>query len=184
MQPPPSDRTHESPQGCLAKVQSLGLAMYAMLLLSFVAVGLVCGLGSLYALFRSSTTSNQGLVSGAQLEPWRLAEFRRLELIGQGETPSLYYDSSIAGDGSAGCLVAGEQLFSFKGGGSTHKAVLIGQSEVSVSAIPSGLAVVVTHDNQSLRCEFYSAEDGNRFADMLRAEARLAKPVKTENASE
>ena len=173
-QPPVSEV--ERPKGCLAKLQALGLAMYATLLLSFVAAGVICGLGAIYSLFAGSTTPRLGLVSGAEVEPWRLAEFRRLELLGQSESPALYHDSSIAGDGSSGCIVASGNLVAFTEGGASHTQVPLEDAQISSEPTPTGMVVALTLDNQTVSCQFFHTEEGTRFADMLKAEARLAKP--------
>ncbi|MEE2749897.1 MAG: hypothetical protein VX519_00575 [Myxococcota bacterium] len=176
MQEQPPEVPEQSPQGCLAKFQSLGMAMYAMLLLTFVAAGVTCGLGSVYSLLRSNATTRLGLVSGAEVESWRLAEFRRLELLGQFETPALYHDSSVSGDGSSGCLVAAGRLIAFTQGGVAHATMPLATSQLTTEPTPTGMVVMLSLDNQSATCQFFNAEEGNRFADMLRAEARLAKP--------
>jgi len=150
--------------------------MYAMLLLTFVAAGLTCGLGSVYSLLRSNATTRLGLVSGAEVESWRLAEFRRLELLGKSETPALYHDSSVAGDGTSGCLVASGSLIAFTGSGAKHTTLPLATSQLTTEPTPTGMVVELSLDNQSAACQFFSTDEGNRFADMLRAEARLAKP--------
>jgi len=145
--------------------------MYALLVLAIAGAGLVCGIGSMVSMVRGASSPRPGLVSGADVDSWRLSELRRLDLM-DSKSPSLYYDSSLGDDGSTGCLVTGSQLLSWSEGGATHTTLELAGSSVDLAPQAGGFQVVVSHQNQSATCAFRPGEDAQRFFDMLRAEAR------------
>jgi len=166
--PPPED---ELPPGCLAQFQSAGLAIYALLVLAIAGAGLVCGVGSMVSMVRGASSPRPGLVSGADVDSWRLAELRRLGRMGS-KSPALYYDSSARDDGSTGCLVTGSSLLSWSQGGAAHETVELAGSSVALEPRTGGFQVVVSTPSHSATCAFRPGDDAQRFFDMLQAEAR------------
>ena len=72
--------------------------------------------------------------------------------------------------------MASSSLIAFAQGGAEHTTMPLATSQLTTEPTPTGMVVALSLDNQSATCQFFNAEEGNRFADMLRAEARLAKP--------
>jgi len=167
---PPTDE--EKPPGFLSQLSSAGVAMYALLVLSFAAAGILCAMGSMFAMIKGAATPHLGLVSGAQVEPWRLAELRRLELLGGAVSPDLYYDNSRNNNGASGCLVTKGRLLNWSGNGASHTEVALPGSTAVLENARGGPVVHIKGPNGSAECAFFPGEDAQRFVDMLQAEAR------------
>jgi hypothetical protein len=145
--------------------------MYALLVLAMASAGLLCGIGSMISMVRGASSPRPGLVSGADVGSWRLAELRRLELMGS-KSPALYYDSSARDDGSTGCLVTGSSVLSWSQGGAAHTTVELAGSSLALEPLKGGFQVVVSKPDNSATCTFRPGDDAQRFFDMLQAEAR------------
>ncbi len=156
-------RDEDEPQGCVATLSSLGLAAYTLLILGIGASSCVCGLFSLNTALLNLTTSS-ALKGPVELEPWRLEELKRSGVVREGEVLALYHDHSPMGDGSSGCVVAGENVVRWDEGTETGRVAIVG-----ATVEDRGSEVSVSLDGNELLCPFGEDEGGDRFAHMLEA---------------
>lgn len=159
----------QPPEGCLAQLQKLGLAAYALLIIGIGASGLLCALGSMHAIVENALDPHE-LIGGLDVEAWRLDEMRRQGLLGPDTVPDVYHDHSSLGDGSSGCMVVGPDLIRFELWKETARVTIEG-ARVTSYGDDVAPTVTVTLDDATVSCPFDEDEGGDRFARMLTAEA-------------
>ncbi len=156
----------EEPLGCLGTIQSLGLAFYAILLLSTACAGTTCAMGSMILLAMRGDDKPTGLISGFEADAWRLNELRRVGVLETNQTPELYHDTSTKGDGSSGCAFTSGTLVSWQFWQETGRVPLSG---ATVTELDSTVTVVL--GSETVNCVLTEGDDADRFARMMTAES-------------
>ncbi len=155
------------PLGCLANFGSLGLAMYAILVIGLLTSSLTCGVMTMVQSWRSSYVPGSELQSGVEAAAWRLNELRKWGVLGEQETPALYHDHSVNIDGSSGCLVMNDQLVLWTDRETTLRLSIPG-SQIE----GSDTLVRLTRGAEHIECPFYPGDGADRLAAMLKTDAQ------------
>ena len=157
---PPEEELYR--QGCLGTFASMGLAIYATLILSVAIGGLFCGASTLFNSMRGSDDKGEELTSGIGASQWRLQSLRRWGVLEEGATPDLYHDHSPFRDGTAGCMVIDGVVSRWDREELTGRVSLEG-------ATVGGDERMVTIENggESISCPFGRGQGGDRFLSML-----------------
>jgi hypothetical protein len=163
----------EEPRGCFALWGALGLAGYAVLLMGFICMGLIGVGGSTVAMLLSQASSGAALASGVEVDSWRLSELRGVGILEADVTPSVYHDHSPKADGSAGCMVAGDELVSWEGW-ANPKRVTIAGAALRQEGPEDAPTVTLSAGGVEVACPFGRDQGGDKFARMLNAEIRRA----------
>jgi hypothetical protein len=171
---PEQDPQAEEAGGCFAAASSLGLAAYALLVISMGAAGVICGSATLCNALRQTIEPESRLSSGINLQPWRIEELRREGLLGADQVPQLYMDDSFKMDGSSGCVVVEGSLTRWRSGETS--TVLVSGATVESRGSPQTPTIVVSRDEVEIDCPFLDGDQGQRFYGMLLAESRLTRP--------
>jgi hypothetical protein len=159
------------PQSAGHTLLSLGPAAYALLILAMAALGLVCAGTTLTAQLTAQNTPNK-LTSGFELDPWRLQELRKWEVLPPGTTPQLYHDHTPFSDGTAGCAVIEGSLMLWQDKVQIATIDLHG-AQVELTTQDDSHVVTVRADDERIDCPFGPNEGGERFHRMLEAESLL-----------
>jgi len=167
-----TDGEEDAPQGCLALWSALGLAAYAGVILMMMLIGLLGLASSSVMMLLADADSGAELMSGVEASGWRLVELRRVGVLAEGDVPSLYHDHSPKGDGSAGCLVSGDQLVRWASWAEAERAPILASAVVEVAGDPKALTVTLRSGGASISCPFSEGQGGDRLARMLSAEIR------------
>ena len=176
--PPPDASDQEIPKaepkplGCLANFGSLGLAMYAILILGLLVSSLTCGVMTMVQTWRSSYIPDNELQSGLQTAPWRLTELRKWGVLQNNETPALYHDHSALVDGSSGCLVMGKDLILWTDKTLTTKLPIAGATIEGTET-----SVRLIQNDEQIDCPFMPGDGADRLAAMLKVDAGSPAPV-------
>ena len=165
------------PLGCLANFGSLGLAMYAILVLGLLVSSLTCGVMTMVQTWRSQAIDSTELQSGVQTAPWRLSELRNWGVLQSEEVPALYHDHSPMADGSSGCLVMDNELVLW-----TDKSLTQSLAIPGAAIEDSSTNVRLTQGDKSIDCPFMPGDGADRLASMLRVDA--ARSPAPENPSD
>jgi len=170
------------PLGCLANFGSLGLAMYAILVIGMLTSSLTCGVMTMVQSWRSSYIPDSELQSGIEAASWRLNELRTWGVLNGKETPALYHDHSTNLDGSSGCLVMNDELVLW-----TDKSISL-RLPISGAEIEGTKTLVrLSQGSEQIECPFYPGDGAERLAAMLTTDSRkpaVAPPIQTENPSD
>jgi hypothetical protein len=154
------------PLGCLANFGSMGLAMYAILVLGLLVSSLTCGVMTMVNTWRSAHVPSSQLQSGLEVTPWRLTELRKWGVLTGNGTPALYHDHSEETDGSSGCLVLDTHLVLWK-----NKA-LVGQLAIAGATLSgTETAVRLRQGDQEILCPFLPGDGADRLLGMLKTDA-------------
>lgn len=153
----------------MAAFSSLGLAMYAGLILTICLSSCGCGVLTLNTALLNISTPKE-LIGAVELEPWRLSELERYGVLVPGDDLLLYHDHTSMGNGQSGCLVLAPE---------DAPTLVRWDDTVETGRVPVAGAVVenteeevvVTLGETAVRCPFGDDEGGDRFARMLRASA-------------
>ncbi len=164
--PPETPPEIEEKLGCLGTIQSLGMAFYAILLLTIMCSGSTCAMLSMVALTLPEDPTASGLMAGHEAGPWRLGQLRDMGVVGPDEIPTLYLDASAISDGSSGCAVHDGQLSSWQLNRVTGTVQVAG---ATVSEL--GRTVAVTQGTETVTCMLTEGDSASRFARMMTAEA-------------
>lgn len=165
----PSDGEDE-PQGCLESVQSMGLAMYAFLILGMLGASLACAGVSMWGMVAGAQGAKD-LRGGAELELWRLAPLQQQwGVLTPEERPVLYHDHSLRADGTSGCAVVDQDLVRWDQRALTARVGIPG-AEVRADGEADAPTVVVTQAGVEVACPFGRGQGGDRFLRMLQSEA-------------
>ncbi len=154
------------PLGCLANFGSLGLAMYALLVLGLLVSSLTCGVMTMVQTWRSQAIESTELQSGMQTAPWRLNELRTWDVLQTEDVPALYHDHSPIADGSSGCMVLGDELILWTEKTLTRKLPIPG-----ANIEESDMNVRLSQGDESIDCPFLPGDGADRLAAMLRIDA-------------
>ena len=167
------------PLGCLANFGSLGLAMYALLVLSLLVSSLTCGVMTMVQTWRSQAIDSTELQSGIQTAPWRLSELRKWGVLQSEEVPALYHDHSPIADGSSGCLVMNNALVLW-----TEKALTRSLAIPGATIEDNSTNVRLTQGTESIDCPFMPGDGADRLAAMLRVDAAKGPAPETPSHGE
>lgn len=153
----------------MATFSSLGLAMYAVLILTIMLSSCGCGVLSLNTAILN-IASPKKLMGAVEVDPWRVQELERYGVLQPGETLLLYHDHTSMGDGTAGCMVLGPE------DGATvvrwDDEVVTGRVEVSGATVTQNAEdVTITHGDVQVVCPFGADEGIEKFTRMLTASA-------------
>lgn len=151
-------------------VQSLGLAMYAFLILGILGMASCCTIGAIWGLVSGALGDEYELTPGTELLPGQLSVLWRMGVLPEGTRPEVYHDATRLGDGSAGCLVREGDLIRWQLGQAPQSLPISGAT-VRVTDTPS---VVLVQGGTELECVFYALPGRDRFARMLESEAARA----------
>ena len=147
-----------------------GLGAYALLLLAIGVVGVVGLVLSSMALLQGDGTSPTELMSGTDVETWRLAPLVKSGALQPGEIPSAWHDESVAGDGSRVCALAKDAVLRLEDGKGTRipfTAITLAESTTT----PDGATVIqVAAQNSVIRCLFGASDGGTRFLRQIQTE--------------
>ena len=167
----PPESPEPRPLGCLASFGSMGLAMYALLVLSLLISSLTCGIMTLIQTWRMGANDDTELVSGWEVDSWRLSELRYWGVLEKGQTPTLYHDHSARADSSAGCMVLGDELILW-----TDKKI---EKRLSIpGAVVSGTEELVRlqQGEEAIECPFFPGDGGDRLKAGLTVDAKRKAP--------
>ncbi len=156
----------EEKLGFWGTIQSLGMAFYALLLLTIMCSGSTCAMLSVVALTLPEDPTASGLMAGHEAGPWRLSQLRDMAVVGEGETPLVYVDSSSVSDGSSGCAFHEGTLTSW-----TLQRVTGAVPVTGAVVTELGRTVAVTQGQDSVTCVLTEGDAASRFARMMTAEA-------------
>ncbi len=164
----------EGPRGCFALWGALGLAAYTSLVLLMLLAGIVGVFGATVAMVLSTAGSGGGLMSGSEADSWRLSELRRIGILSGADTPPAYHDHSPGLDGSAGCMIAGDELVQWEGWEEVARVPIAG-AVLRVEGDAAAPTVILGGGGAEARCPFGADQGGDRFTRMLRAEIRRSE---------
>ena len=164
----------EAPRGCFALWGALGLAAYTSLVLLMLLAGLVGVFGATVAMVLSTAGSGGGLMSGSEADSWRLSELRRLGILGDERSPPAYHDHSPGLDGSAGCMIDGDEVVQWEGWEEVARVPIAG-AVLRVEGEAAAPTVILGAGGAEARCPFEADQGGDRFTRMLRAEIRRSE---------
>ena len=165
----PNATEAEEPVGCFGTISSLGLALYATLILSVAVSAILCSIGTLWQFLRVSIVDLHALTSGLETADWRLEQLKEWEIIGKEDLPQLYHDHSVRGDGSAGCLVLNGEIMRWDNEKLSGKLPLQGVS-ITSKGTQNAPTIYISSEDVSINCPFKYDEGGDRFLRMLRSE--------------
>lgn len=148
---------------------SFGLVGYAVLLMGLGGGSLVCAGLTLNTAMLMTNAPNK-LMSGVEVEGWRLAELRRWEVL-DTRTPQLYHDHSDWSDGTSGCLVVQGTLLRWDEELESGQVLLEGAQVGIEGDEESGGSVWVRDSELRIDCPFGENEGVERFYRMLYAES-------------
>lgn len=154
-------------------VQSLGLAMYALLLLAMFGASSCCAVGSLWGIINGQLGDPDEVDAGTDLLPNQLSLLWQSGVVPTGERPDIYHDATMLGDGREGCLVHNGDLVRWQLAQPTQRLPIAGAT-VSVTEAPS---VVLRQGESEVECIFYGVTGRDRFARMLESEAKRPAPA-------
>ena len=160
------------PLGCLANFGSLGLAMYALLVIGLLTSSLTCGVMTMVQSWLSSYVPGSELQSGFEAAPWRINELRKWGILKQQETPALYHDHSLNIDGSSGCLVMDDHLVLWADKKETLRLTIPGATVES-----SDTLVRLRQGTEQIECPFYPGDGADRLAAMLKTDAGIGSQL-------
>lgn len=152
--------------------QSLGLAMYTLLILGIIGAASCCTVGALWGIITGSLGDSDEIVAGTELVPQQLSGLWQGGVLPEGERPEVYHDASRLGDGLEGCLVHQGELVRWRVAQPPQRLRLHGAT-VSTTDQPS---VLVTQGGETVECPFYGLTGRDRFARMLQSEAQRQAP--------
>ena len=158
----------DEPRGMGSRIAQMGLAAYTLLILTMAGIGTLCAVFSLHGAI-SQLVAPKELSSGFSVDSWRLAELRKVDILGRQDTPDLYHDHSQVGDGSSGCMVVEGEVVRWDAWIETGRVPVLG-SEISSSGPAEAPTVTVSQGEASVDCPFDEGEGGERFATMLRVD--------------
>lgn len=170
-EPAPQDA---QPRSFTRLLGELSLALYALLLVSIVGASLLCTGASLWGIVQAQSPAGT-LLGGTDLDPQTVALLRARQVLGPDQTPLLYHDDSPDLDGSAGCLVAGQELVRWEANAEVGRVAIPG-ARVEGLAQGEGLTVQVVQGERAVRCPFGPEEGGERFVDLLQRSAAGPTP--------
>jgi hypothetical protein len=159
------------PLGCLANFGSMGLAMYAILVLGLLVSSLTCGVMTMVNTWRSAHVPSSELQSGLDITPWRLSELRKWGVLTGTSTPALYHDHSQETDGSSGCLVLDTQLVLWQ-----DKTLVRPLAIPGATLSGTKTEVRMRQADQEILCPFWPGDGAQRLLGMLKTDA--AMPIK------
>ena len=163
-----ADPEERRPSGCMGVVGGLGLMAYGGLIVGMGTVGLVGIVWVIYTTFLLAQEQGAELMSGFEVDGWRLKELRTWGVLPENVTPALYHDHSNAMDGSAGCMVVeGDVVVWFD----QELTVSVPLEGATVTGVDEGLVTVTIVNGETATCYFRPGEGGDRFLRMLQAEA-------------
>ena len=156
--------------GCIGTIAGLGLLGYAGLVVGMGTVGLVGIVWVIYTTLLLAQGQGSQLMSGAEVDAWRLEELRGWGVLAEDVTPALYHDHSNAQDGSAGCMVVeGEVLVWFD----QELTQTLSLDGATVTGVDEGLVTVTIETaDETATCYFRPDEGGDRFLRMLQVETK------------
>jgi hypothetical protein len=156
------------PLGCLASFGSMGLAIYAILVLGLLVSSLTCGVMTMVNTWRSAHVPSSELQSGMQITPWRLTELRKWAVLTGNTTPALYHDHSEQTDGSSGCMVLADELILWNNKKLDAK-LKIGGAELTGNETE----VRMRQGMEEIVCPFWPGDGAERLLSMLKVDASL-----------
>lgn len=158
---------------------SFGLVGYAVMLMFLGAGSLLCA-GMTFNTAILMTNAPNKLISGVEVEGWRLSELRRWEVL-DTRTPQLYHDHSKWSDGTSGCMVVEGVLVRWDEELESGRVPLQG-AEVGIEGEDAiGGSVYVRGPDQRIDCPFGEEEGVERFYRMLDAESLSPAAPEQEN---
>jgi len=148
-----------------------GLAAYGMLLLLLFSLGLVgMALSTWNLLSSAGSTSPFELVSGSEVDEWRLLPMREAGLLAPGELPAAWHDESADMSGSTACALTAREVLRVEEGVGRRLAF----DQVAKVELLTGAAgeVVVMEARQGtgIGCRFRQDEGGGRFLRQVQIE--------------
>lgn len=153
----------------MATFSSLGLAMYAGLILTIMLSSCGCGLLSLNTAILN-IASPKKLMGAVEVDPWRVQELERFGVLQPGDTLLLYHDHTSMGDGTAGCMVlAPEDQAAVVRWDDTEETARVEVSGATVTQNPED--VTITNGDAQVVCPFGEDEGIEKFTRMLQASA-------------
>lgn len=169
-----ADPAEDAPRGCFALWGALGMAAYAFLVLGMLLAGLVGIFGASVAMVLRNAGSGGALMSGTEADSWRLSELRGVGILGEGVTPPAYHDHSRQIDGSAGCMIAGDEVVQWEAWAEVGRVPIAGAA-LTVEGPDEAPTVSLSGGGSTVRCPFDEEQGGDRFARMLKAEIRRSE---------
>lgn len=150
-----------------------GLAVYAGLLMTMCVLGLI-GMGlSTWGLLGSLGQQNpMELMSGSEVDSWRLQPMRDAGLLAEGELPLAWHDESPDLSGSTACAMTAEGVLRIDQGDS-RSLPFDDMEDAEILAGASGEVVLLqARDGQGedVGCRFQKREGGNRFLRQVQVE--------------
>ncbi len=148
-----------------------GLAAYGMLLLLLFSLGLVgIAMSTWNMLSTAGSTSPFELLSGSEVQEWRLLPMREAGLLAPGELPAAWHDESADMSGSTACaLTASEVLRVEEGVGKRLAFDQIAKVELLRGAAGE-VVVMEARQGEGVGCRFRPDEGGNRFLRQIQVE--------------
>ncbi len=148
-----------------------GLAAYGFLLLFLCGLGVLGMTLSAWNLFAASRQQNPfRLLSGAEVDAWRLEPMRAAGLLGPQELPLAWHDESPDMSGSVACALSAEAVLRLESGQARR---LAWRDIASVDLLRGGGGEVITIDareGEGIGCRFRPEEGANRFLRMVQVE--------------
>jgi hypothetical protein len=156
------------PLGCLANFGSMGLAIYAILVLGLLVSSLTCGVMTMVNTWRSAHVPSTQLQSGMEITPWRLTELRKWTILTGNITPSLYHDHSDKTDGSSGCMVIGQELVLWNNKSLDARLAIPGAHLTGNDS-----EVRMRQGDKEIVCPFWPGDGAERLLSLLKVDARF-----------
>jgi hypothetical protein len=153
----------------------MGLAMYAILVLSLLVSSLTCGVMTMVQAWRSSQIYGSELQSGLEVSPWRLSELRKWGVLEGEQTPALYHDHSVETDGSSGCLVMNKDLVLW-----TDKVQRKRLTIAGATLSGDDTQVTLRQGADQIQCPFWPGDGADRLLSMLNTDAKQKPAPKPE----
>ena len=150
----------------------MGLAMYALLVLSLLISSLTCGIMTLIQTWRMGANNDTELVSGWEVDSWRLSELRYWGVLEKRQTPTLYHDHSTRADSSSGCMVLGDELILWTDK-KIEKRLLIPGATIS----GNDQLVRLQQGEAAIECPFLPGDGGDRLKAGLTVDAKRNAPA-------
>lgn len=148
-----------------------GLAAYAMLLLLLFSLGLVgISLSTWHMFSAAGSTSPFDLLSGSEVQEWRLLPLREAGLLAPGELPAAWHDESTDMSGTPACALTESKVLRVEDGvGRSLSFAQIAKVELLKGAAGE-VVVMEAREGTGLGCRFRPNEGGNRFLRQVQVE--------------
>lgn len=156
-----------------------GLGLYVLLLLVLFLMGLAGMAFSTWNLIGSAGDRDpRALMSGSDVQSWRLLPMREAGLLGATELPAAWHDESEDFMGATACALTADAVLRVEPG-SARRLAFDDMASVEIVAGASGEVVLMEAKagegegeggSTGVGCRFRKGEGGNRFLRMVQVE--------------